>query len=227
VNTYRVQQARCEATGSDDLELVHASKNGDMAAFEELVRRYDRRLLRIAQNVMHNWEDAQDAVQEAFLKAFQHLGGFREDSQFSTWIIRITVNRCLMKLRQQKTRKEVSHDSSFESEEQSLPFDIADWTPNPEQSYRTSEFREILRKNLGGLPAGLRTVFVLRDVEEFSLEETAQVLRLTVATVKTRSRRARLMLRERLSKYFRRPREWSDRGSRLESRYFTTASSRD
>lgn len=225
MNTYPVQHARCEGAASDDLDLVHASKNGDMSAFETLVRRYDRRLLRIAQNVMHNWEDAEDAVQEAFLKAFQHLGGFREDSQFSTWIIRITVNRCLMKLRQQKTRKEVSHDSNVPSEEQGLPFDIADWAPNPEQSYRASEFREILRKNLGGLPPGLRMVFVLRDVEGFSLEETAQVLQLTVATVKTRSRRARLLLRERLSKFFRRSQDRTNGEPGLERRYFTTANS--
>lgn len=227
MNKYALQPPTCKGGPIDDLGLVHASKNGDMAAFEELVRRYDRRLLRIAQNVMHNWEDAQDAVQDAFLNAFQHLGGFREDAQFSTWIIRITVNRCLMKLRQRRTKKEFSHDTNFESEEQSFPIDIADWTPNPEQSYRASEFREILRKNLGGLPPGLRMVFVLRDVEGLSLQETAQALQLTEATVKTRTRRARLMLRERLSKFFRHPQEWADRDLRLQSRYFTAASSTD
>src|SRR6202162_3558048 len=90
------------AVASGDLGLVHACKNGDVAAFEQLVKRYDRKLLRIAQHVTHNREDAQDAVQEAFLKAFQNLGKFREDSQFSTWLIRITVNQSLMKLRKQR-----------------------------------------------------------------------------------------------------------------------------
>jgi RNA polymerase sigma-70 factor, ECF subfamily len=225
VNNDVAQLGSCEVIEIGDLALVHASQNGDMAAFEELVRRYDRKLLRIAQNVMHHWEDAEDAVQEAFLSAFQHLRDFRGDSQFSTWIFRITVNRCLMKLRQRQTRKEVSHDNGFQSEEQSLPFDIADWAANPEQCYRANEFREILRKNLGGLPAGLRLVFVLRDVEGVSLEETAQVLRLTVGTVKTRSRRARLLLRERLSKFFRRPHEWGDGDFYVQSRNFITASS--
>jgi len=93
---------------SDDLDLVHASKDGDVAAFEQLVKRYDRKLLRIAQSVTHNTEDSQDAVQEAFLKAFQNLGQFREESQFSTWLIRITLNQSLMKLRKQRAVREVS-----------------------------------------------------------------------------------------------------------------------
>src|SRR6202035_4628799 len=98
-------QFDASSVGSDDLDLVHATKNGDVAVFEKLVKRYDRKLLRIAQHVTHNREDAQDAVQEAFLKAFQHLGQFREDSQFSTWLIRITVNQSLMKLRKQRAIK--------------------------------------------------------------------------------------------------------------------------
>src|SRR2546427_8613758 len=100
---------------SDDLALVHASKNGDVAAFEQLVKRYDRKLLRIAQHVTHNREDSQDVVQEAFLKAFQHLGEFREDSKFSTWLIRITLNQSLMKLRKQRTTKMLSFDEDFQA----------------------------------------------------------------------------------------------------------------
>src|ERR1700756_2751596 len=90
---------------SNDLDLVHASKKGDAAAFEQLVKRYDRRLLRISQTVTRNREDSEDAVQEALLKAFQSLEKFREDSQFSTWMIRITVNESLMKLRKQRAQK--------------------------------------------------------------------------------------------------------------------------
>src|ERR1700737_2341557 len=95
-------QLAVRTVASDDLDLVHASKNGDVAAFEELVKRYDRKLFRIAQHVTHNREDSEDAVQEAFLKAFQHLGEFREDSKFSTWLIRITLNHSLMNLRKQR-----------------------------------------------------------------------------------------------------------------------------
>src|ERR1700752_2394757 len=97
----------------NDSDLVHASKNGDVAAFEQLIRRYDRRLLRISQTVTHNREDSEDAVQEALLKAFQNLADFREDSKFSTWLIRITLNQSLMKVRKQSTRKEVSLDEDF------------------------------------------------------------------------------------------------------------------
>src|SRR5258707_7436218 len=103
-------QFEVRTADADDLDLVHASKNGDVPAFEQLVKRYDRRLLRIAQSVTHNREDSQDVVQEAFLKAFQNLGQFREDSQFSTWLIRITVNQSLMKLRKQRPIREVSLD---------------------------------------------------------------------------------------------------------------------
>ena len=104
--TSRTQfEATVEASG--DMDLVHACKNGDVAAFEQIVKRYDRKLFRIAQSVTHNREDSQDAVQEAFFKAYQHLADFREACQFSTWLIRITVNQALMKLRQQRHKRDV------------------------------------------------------------------------------------------------------------------------
>src|SRR6476660_5893121 len=119
-------QLAVRTVASDDLDLVHASKNGDVAAFEQLVKRYDRKLLRIAQHVIHNREDSEDAVQESFLKAFQHLGDFREDSQFSTWLIRITVNQALMKLRKLRTVNEVSLDEDFQANGNVLPIEIRD-----------------------------------------------------------------------------------------------------
>jgi RNA polymerase sigma-70 factor (ECF subfamily) len=112
------------AVASDDLDLVHASQNGDVAAFEQLVKKYDRKLLRIAQSVTHNREDSQDAVQEAFLKAYQNLAEFREDSQFSTWLIRITVNQSLMKLRKQRTVRDVSLDEDFHADGDMLPIEV-------------------------------------------------------------------------------------------------------
>src|SRR6201993_136638 len=125
---------------SNDLDLVHASKQGDAGAFEQLVKRYDRRLLRISQTVTHNREDSEDAVQEALLKAFQNLAEFREDSQFSTWLIRITLNQSLMKLRKQRPHKELSFDEGFDSTGDALPLDIPDRVPNPEQLCWASEF---------------------------------------------------------------------------------------
>ena len=167
--TADLAQLAGKAVASDDLDLVHATQNGDVSAFEQLVERYDRKLFRIAEHITHNREDSQDAVQEAFLKAFQHLGDFREDSQFSTWLIRITVNQALMKLRKRRTIKEVSLDEDFQADGDMLPREVADWAPNPEQLYRASELRDILIKALKELRPILRAVFVLRDIEGLSI----------------------------------------------------------
>jgi len=141
-------QFGARAETNDDLELVQASKNGDVAAFEQLVKRYDRKLFRIALSVTHNREDSQDAVQEAFLKAYQHLGDFRGDSQFSTWLIRITLNQSLMKLRKLRRTKEVALDEDFGTDEYVLLREVIDWAPNPEQLYSVSELRNILIKTI-------------------------------------------------------------------------------
>ena len=224
-----VQPALTE-TACDDLPLVHACKSGDFAAFEELVKRYDRRLFRIAQHLTHNREDAEDVVQEAFLKAFLHLGQFREDAKFSTWLIRIAMNQSLMMLRKRRTTREESIDNDFQSNDGNLPIEVADWAPNPEQIYRATQLREILRATLQKLGPGLRVVFVLRDIEGFSLQETAEALGLSVIAVKARSFRARLQLRERLSKYFNQAEELAEvesRFSRAEARDPLLASGRD
>jgi RNA polymerase sigma-70 factor, ECF subfamily len=200
-------QFALQAVAADDLDLVHASKNGDVAAFEQLVKRYDGRLFRIAQSVTHNREDSQDAVQEAFLKAYQHLGDFRGDSQFSTWLIRITLNQSLMKLRKQRRTREVSLDEDFGTDEDVLPQEVIDWAPNPEQLYSVSELRNILIQTIEELRPILRAVFVMQDIEGLSTAQTAEVLNLSQSAVKSRLWRARLQLRERLNKYFRERRE--------------------
>src|ERR1700688_636750 len=174
------------AVTSNDMELVHASNNGDVAAFEELVKRYDRKLLRIAQSVTHNREDSQDAVQEAFLKAYQHLGDFRGDSKFSTWLIRITVNQSLMKLRKQRAIREVSLNEDLRTDEDPLPREVIDWAPNPEQLYSVSELRDILSRTIEKLQPTLRTVFVLQDLEGLTTDQTAEVLNLSQSAVKSR-----------------------------------------
>jgi RNA polymerase sigma-70 factor, ECF subfamily len=200
------QSAETTVTNAD-MDLVLASKNGDVAAFEQLIKRYDRKLLRIAHHITHNREDSQDAVQEAFLKAFQNLSRFRQDSQFSTWLIRIIVNQSLMKLRKRRTIKEVSLDDAFQTEGDMLPIEVIDWSPNPEQRYRASELRNILAEVFKELRPILRAVFVLRDVESLSTDQTAEVLGLSHAAVKARLWRARLQLREGLNRYFRKPGE--------------------
>lgn len=189
---------------SDELALVRAAKAGDIAAFEQLVRRYDRNVFRIAQHITQNREDAEDVVQDAFLKAYENLKNFQEQSKFYTWLVRIAVNEALMRLRRRRPERMVSLDEDVKTEEDSMPREVADWTPNPEQQYSQEELRDILQRTIQGLPSSFRTVFVLRDVEGLSTEETAEALGLSIPAVKSRLLRARLQLRERLNKYFKR-----------------------
>lgn len=194
----------------DEFALVQAAKSGDLGAFEQLVKLYDRNVFRIAQHITHNREDAEDVVQDAFLKAYENLGQFQGQSKFYTWLVRIAVNEALMKLRRRRPDKIVSLDENIETEEDSMPREVADWSPNPAQLFDQAQLKEILGKVIQGLPAGFRTVFVLRDVEGLSTEETAEALGLSIPAVKSRLLRARLQLRERLNKYFK-AREDGDR----------------
>ena len=195
-----------EPTG-DESVLVNAARKGDVSAYEELVRRYDRNVFRIAQHITQNREDAEDVVQDAFLKAYQNLGQFQGQSKFYTWLVRIAVNEALMRLRRRRPERMVSLDEDVKTEEDSMPREIADWTPNPEQQYNQAELKDILSRTIQGLPTSFRTVFVLRDVEGLSTEETAEALGLSIPAVKSRLLRARLQLRERLTKYFRKKRD--------------------
>ena len=197
-------QPRVGETVSDELALVEAARAGDVGAFEELVSRYDRNIFRIAQHITQNREDAEDVVQDAFFKAYSNLTQFQGQSKFYTWLVRIAVNEALMKLRRRRPERTVSLDEDVKTEDDTVPREVADWSPNPEQQYTQAELREILDRTIHGLPASFRTVFVLRDVEGLSTEETAEALDLSIPAVKSRLLRARLQLRSRLSKYFQR-----------------------
>jgi RNA polymerase sigma-70 factor (ECF subfamily) len=187
----------------DEAALVSAAKAGDAGAFEELVNRYERKIFRLAQNITQNREDAEDVMQDAFLKSFAHLGDFQGDSRFYTWLVRIAVNEALMKLRKRRP-DQVSLDESIETENDLMPREVEDWGPTPEQRYAQTELHEILSDVIGGLDPAFRIVFLLRDVEELSAEETAQLLGLSVPAVKSRLLRTRLKLRQKLNKYFQR-----------------------
>lgn len=195
-------QTKVSEPVSDELALVNAAKKGDVAAFEELVRRYDRNVFRIANHITQNREDAEDVVQDAFLKAYSNLEQFQGQSKFYTWLVRIAVNEALMRLRRRRPERMVSLDEDVKTDDDSVPREVADWSPNPEQLYGQGELKDILTRTIQGLPASFRTVFVLRDVEGLSTEETADALNLSIPAVKSRLLRARLQLRERLSKYF-------------------------
>lgn len=184
-----------------DVELVARAKQGDEAAFEKLVRQYDRQIFRTAMHITQNREDAEDITQDVFLKAYGKLEQFQGNSKFSTWLTRIAVNESLMRLRKRKTSRTVSMDQQMETEEGSIPRDFADWAPNPEENYGQAELKALLDRTIAGLPPGFRTVFTLRDIQNLSTEETAEALGLSVPAVKSRLLRARLQLRERLSRH--------------------------
>jgi RNA polymerase sigma-70 factor (ECF subfamily) len=196
--------ALARAVGPDDeAALVGAAKAGDTSAFETLVARYERKIFRLAMNITQNREDAEDVMQEAFLKSYQHIGEFQGNSRFYTWLVRIAVNQALMKLRKRRPNQ-FSLDDAVETEEDVMPRELEDWGPSPEQRYVQTELQQILGQVIADLEPGFRVVFQLRDVEELSTEETAEVLGLSIPAVKSRLLRARLKLRQKLNRYFRR-----------------------
>jgi len=199
-----VTPATTAPAGFDESVLVAQAKAGDQNAFAELVNRYERKIYRLAKNITRNDEDAEDVLQDAFLKAYTHLDNFKGDSKFYTWIVRIAVNEALMRLRKRKTDRTVPLDEPVELGEETVQREIAVWEDNPEQQYSQEEWRRILDEAVDSLKPDFRTVFVLRDIEELSTEETAETLGISVPAVKSRLLRARLALRERLTRQFKR-----------------------
>lgn len=184
--------------------LVDRAKKGDAAAFTQLVERYERRVYRLARHITQHDEDAEDVLQEVFLKAYTRLDTFEGNSKFYTWLVRIAVNESLMKLRKRRTGKEVSLDEPVETGEEEVVREIAVWDGTPEQKFSQTELRKILDEAIDSLDPIYRTVFMLRDVEDLSTEETAQALDLSIPAVKSRLLRARLQLREKLTRQFKR-----------------------
>jgi RNA polymerase sigma-70 factor (ECF subfamily) len=193
-----------DQAGTDEAVLVAHSREGDTRAFGELVRRYEGKVFRLAQHITQNREDAEDVLQESFLKAYEHLDQFKGDSKFYTWIVRIAVNQALMKLRRRKTSKAVSLDEQIDTGEDTVVREVAAWDEDPEQRFSREELGSILNEAIQSLDPPYRSVFVLRDIEELSTEETAEALSLSIPAVKSRLLRARLQLREKLTRYFKR-----------------------
>jgi RNA polymerase sigma-70 factor, ECF subfamily len=189
---------------NDELAIVERARTGDAAAFSELVQRYERKIYRLAKHITQNDEDAEDVLQESFMKAYTHLDSFHGDSKFYTWLVRIAVNEALMKLRKRKSDKTVSLDEPQDTGEDLVQREIAVWEDDPEKKYSREELAEILNNAVQSLKPSFRTVFVLRDIEELSTEDTAQALGISIPAVKSRLLRARLQLREKLTRHFRR-----------------------
>jgi RNA polymerase sigma-70 factor, ECF subfamily len=183
-----------------DAGLVAKVQGGNVEAFEELVTRHSRRVYRTLMGILGNVEEAQDAMQDTFLKAFRHIGNFQGRSKFSTWLVTIASNTGLQRLRE-LSRLE-SLDAKAESDEEFRPRQIGAWADNPEQLYSQAERRRLVEGGLMKLPPKYRVVLVLRDIEQLSGEAAAGVLGLGIPALKARLFRARLMLREALSVHF-------------------------
>jgi RNA polymerase sigma-70 factor (ECF subfamily) len=183
---------------SDESELATQAQQGDRAAFTELVNRHAKKVFRLARHITQNDEDAEDVLQETFLKAYSRLDQFQGASKFYTWLVRIAVNEALMRLRRRKGNKVFSLDEQMGTGDGSVPRDFPSGQSNPEERYGQEQLRETLSRAIDELGEGYRAVFLLRDVEGFSTEETAQMLGLSVSAVKSRLLRARLQLRGKL-----------------------------
>lgn len=183
-----------------DSQLVRAAKRGDRSAFGELVRRYESKIYRLARRMTPSDQDAEDVVQEAFVKAYRSLGEFREKSKFSTWLYRIAVNLSLMKLRR-KRLEVISLDQKMSTDDGEMVIEFEDQSPDPLRRLLEKETATVLDRAIDSLSPSYRAVFVLRHVEGFSTEETARILKTSVAAVKSRLHRARLALQEKLFEY--------------------------
>jgi len=187
-----------------DNELVSRAKAGEISAFEELANRYGGRVYSVARRILRHDQDAEDVTQDAFLSALEHLASFREEAAFSTWLLRIATFGALKVLRKRKGLPLVSLEEATEPNEltQEIPHPefIADWRQSPEELVGRREVAALLETALDGLDEKYRLVFLLRDVEGFSVRETAEALQLSEANVKVRLLRARLELREHLTR---------------------------
>jgi RNA polymerase sigma-70 factor (ECF subfamily) len=204
----RVSISRPAALGgkradNNESKLIRRVGEGDVQAFHDLVRPYERAIFLAALSLVRNEADAEDVAQEAILKAFKNLSRFRQEAKFSTWVIQITINEAKMKLRKDRRHLYESLDEGQQNNEGDyVPKDFADWREIPSEALEQSELRRAIVKALDSLPEKYRTVLILRDVQQLSINETAQVLGLSEANVKTRLCRARLQMRDALAPGF-------------------------
>lgn len=188
-----------------DEDLVALAQVGDEAAFTELVHRHESRVYTLALKMLRNPADAEDVLQETFINVLRSLKQFRGESTFATWLYRIAYNGTLMRLR--KSSMAVSLDEAIEGDESEIPRELTDWSHDPESALLNQETRSEMQAAVDTLSTPLRSVFILRDVDGLSTEETAAVLDVSVPVVKTRLHRARMIMRNRLTDYYRTQRE--------------------
>lgn len=184
---------------AEDADLAARAATGDQRAFEAIMRRNNQLLFRTARSILKNDEEAEDAVQEAYLHAFRALGSFRADARLSTWLVRIVANEALGRLRR-RSADVIPLDTAMEAEPYSETWMDQDSNSQPEHAAVRAQVRKLIEARIDRLPDAFRTVFVLRAVEEFTVEETAAALSIPEATVRTRFFRARSLMREGLSR---------------------------
>ncbi|MGA8311939.1 MAG: sigma-70 family RNA polymerase sigma factor [Terriglobales bacterium] len=183
--------------------LIGRVQAGDAEAFYQLVRPYERAVFLAAVAIVKNDADAEEVAQEAILKAFKALGRFRQEAKFSTWLIQIAINEAKMRLRKDRRHLYESIDQGQQNDDGDyIPKDFADWREIPSQALERRELRDALTKALESLPEKYREILILRDVNHLSITETAQILRLSEANVKTRLSRARLQMRDAIASSF-------------------------
>jgi RNA polymerase sigma-70 factor (ECF subfamily) len=189
---------------ASDAELVQRAKSGDLEAFEALTNRYEQRVYSLALRMLRQEQDAEDVTQQTFLSALEHLSGFRGEASFSTWLLRIATHAALKVIRKRKGLDTVSIEEATEGTNDSdaipHPEYIADWRQSPEELVHKNEIKRLLDEALGHLDEKHRMVFLLRDVEGLSVKETAEALDLSESNTKVRLLRARLQLRELLTR---------------------------
>jgi RNA polymerase sigma-70 factor (ECF subfamily) len=185
-----------------DQTLLGRIKAGDKAACAVCVERYSPGVYRLALRLMQNEAEAEDVMQEAFLNAFKAIDSFEGRSELGTWLYRIAYNTAMMRLRKHRPETVSVEETETADDGSLVPSQLFDWCCLPERDFESNEVRAELEKAIGELPEKLRAVFVLRELENLSTEETAQALDISIETTKTRLHRARLWLRERLSPYF-------------------------
>jgi RNA polymerase sigma-70 factor, ECF subfamily len=195
------QRSAAEGASTNERWLVGQAKSGSSTAFGELYERHRLRILHTAFRILRNRQDAEDAAQRSFQRAFTNLGRFREDSTFSTWVTRIAINEALMLLRQRRPNISVSENYNDDTEAPAV-LDLVDKGPTPEQDLAETELRAILIQAISHLRESLRIVFLLRELQGLTSTETARRLGLTVSAVKARTFHARRFLRQHLERKY-------------------------
>jgi RNA polymerase sigma-70 factor (ECF subfamily) len=183
----------------DESRMIASIVAGDAQLFHELIRPYERRVYAMALSFLHNEADAEDAAQEAFLKAFRNLATFRNEAKFGTWLTSIALNEARSRIRRRDAIRMESLDEPHEDGEQPSPALLRDWKEIPSEALERKEVRQLLQKAITALPLIYREVFRLRDIEQLSVHEAAQVLGITISSVKVRLHRARMMLQKKLA----------------------------